>query len=84
MSKNEDIYKLLITISEDIGLLKERADSIHDEVKKTNGRVTRLEELNTESRINWAKLSTIFSIALFLLVAAFNFAVDWLKTRLIN
>jgi len=84
VAKNEDIYKLLITISEDIGFLKERADSIHSEVKKTNGRVTKLEGLNTESRINWAKLGTVFSIALFLLVAVFNFAVDWLKSRIIN
>lgn len=84
MPRNEDIYKLLITISEDIGFLKERADSIHSEVRKTNGRVTKLEELNTENRINWGRLGTVFSIALFLLIAAFNFAIDWLKAKIIN
>lgn len=84
MSKNEDIYKLLITISEDIGFLKERTESIHTEVRNTNGRVTKLEGLNTQNQISWAKLGTVLSIALFLLVAAFNFAVDWLKVKLIN
>lgn len=88
MPKNDDIYKLLITISEDIGSLKSQSDSIHEEVKKTNGRVTKLEQeaivINTQNRISWAKVGWVGSIGLFILVAVFNTLANWIKDKIIN
>lgn len=84
MSKNSDIYTLLVEMSEDIGHLKGQGEAILAEAKKTNGRVTKLEEKANKSEISWAKLGTVFSIGLFILVAAFNFFVDWLKATFIK
>lgn len=88
MSKNEDVYKLLIEMGEDIGFLKSHAELILAEAKKTNGRVTKLEERATTSetanQISWAKVGWVASVGLFLLIAVFNVFIDWIKTKLIN
>lgn len=86
MPRNEDIYHLLVEMSEDIGQLKGQGDAILAEAKKTNGRVTKLEEQaaksDTQNQISWAKVGWVASLGLFLLVAAFNLFVDWIKTKI--
>jgi len=88
MQKSDDIYALLVTMSEDIGHAKGTVEQILVEAKKTNGRVTKLEEKlsanETQNKISWAKVGWVGGLGLFLLVAAFNLFLDWIKSQFIK
>jgi tetrahydromethanopterin S-methyltransferase subunit G len=78
----DDIYKILLEQSQDIGHIKAKVESIDEQVKKTNGRVTALETEDTNQKINWARVSWVGTLIGIVAIALVNMAIDFIKNKL--
>ena len=82
MENNADIYKILLEMKEEQGKIHSKVDALNDKVTIQNGRVAFVEKKIQKFEISYGKVGVMLSAITFILVAVFNFGLEWIKRKI--